>query len=407
MHVHSNQTMNLAKLLQAFSAALDLGSPGVAAHHQRVTLIALELGRALGLDSDAREELFYACIVHDIGVSTSRERTEIQTLEAAGVQHAAAGAHRLSTSRLLAPYAESVQHHHDRWDGATPGGRGGREIPLPSRIIHLADRAAVLIKNDRPILRQASTIIDTLRRQAGAVFDPECVDRLANALLKEGLLLDVTSGFMSRQIDELSPRRTIEVGLDDLVGVAQVFAEVIDGKSPYTRKHSQNVARVAGRLSAMAGFSQREVTLMEVAGLLHDLGKLSVDDGILDKRGKLSEDEFLVMKQHPYYTYRILRMVDGLETVSEWAALHHERMTGTGYPFRIGGDSLSLGSRIMAVSDVFSALSEDRPYREALSDDDIKAILGGMANRRELDATVVDLLLRNLGEVRGAARREV
>jgi HD-GYP domain-containing protein (c-di-GMP phosphodiesterase class II) len=399
--------MNLARLLQAFSAALDLGSPGASTHHQRVTLLAMEIGRALGLPDDARAHLFYAAIIHDIGVSTARERRSLTSFEAGAPQHAPAGARRLSASRVLAPYADAVGHHHDRWDGTTPGGLAGETIPLASRIIHVADRAATLIRDEGPVLRQTGTIVDALRRHSGTLFDPALVDCLAGLLLKEGLLLDATSDFMSRCIEEQAPRRTTEVGVDDLVGIAQVFAEVIDGKSPYTRRHSQNVARVAGRLSAMLGFSANEVKLMEVAGLLHDLGKLSIDDDILDKRGSLAEDEFLVMKQHPYYTYRILRMVDGLEAVSEWAALHHERMNGTGYPFHVEGDSLPFGARIMAVADVTAALSEDRPYRSALSEDELHRVLGGLASRGELDATITGLLLQHLGEMRSATDKDV
>ena len=402
-----NQTMNLARLLRAFSAALDLGSPGTTAHHQRVTLIALELGRALGLEDDAREHLFYASIIHDIGVSTTRERMAILGPDSASPHHAVVGANRLEASRLLAPYAHTVRYHHQRWDGAVPGELGGDEIPLLARIVHLADRTAVLITNDAPVLRQTETLIRTIRRRSGGEFDPALVECLSEVLLKEELLLDSTSGFMCERIDEEAPRRNIEVSVDDLVGVSQVFAEVIDGKTPYTRRHSQNVARVAGRLSAMLGFSRREVRLMEVAGLLHDLGKLSVDDGILDKRAPLDPDEQLTMKQHPYYTYRILRMVDGLEMVSEWAALHHERMNGKGYPFHVDGDSLSLGSRIMAVADVVSALSEDRPYRQALSDDDITTLMQRLATQGELDPTVVSPLLRSLSHVRSVANKEV
>jgi HD-GYP domain-containing protein (c-di-GMP phosphodiesterase class II) len=146
---------------------------------------------------------------------------------------------------------------------------------------------------------------------------------------------------------------------------------------------------VSAFLAKAKGYSLEEVKLMKIAGLFHDLGKLSIPNDVLEKSGKLTEREFSIIKQHPYYTYRILEQIDGFSTVAEWAAFHHETLDGSGYPFRVPGDSLRLGSRMVSVADVFVALSENRPYRGPLTVQDIEKIMRGMVDNRKIDGCVV------------------
>jgi putative nucleotidyltransferase with HDIG domain len=159
------------------------------------------------------------------------------------------------------------------------------------------------------------------------------------------------------------------------------------------------VATVAAYLAQARGYSQAEVKLMRVAGLFHDIGKLAIPNTILEKPGKLTEREFAIIKQHPYYTYRILEKIDGFQMIAEWAALHHETLDGAGYPFRVADNSLQLGSRIVAVADVFTALSENRPYRQTLDLKEIEKIMRGMVGNRKLDGAVVSDLFLNSTEL--------
>jgi HD-GYP domain-containing protein (c-di-GMP phosphodiesterase class II) len=143
-----------------------------------------------------------------------------------------------------------------------------------------------------------------------------------------------------------------------------------------------------------------EVQLMEVAGNVHDLGKLAVPNAILEKPAKLSEDEFQVMKKHTYFTYTILNTIGGLRQLPEWAAFHHERLDGKGYPFHLAGDTLDTGARILAVADVFTALAEDRPYRGRLDDDKIVGIVTQMSADNKLDPQIVQVLTDNMERIR-------
>ncbi|OQA12619.1 MAG: Cyclic di-GMP phosphodiesterase response regulator RpfG [bacterium ADurb.Bin363] len=138
---------------------------------------------------------------------------------------------------------------------------------------------------------------------------------------------------------------------------------------------------------------------MKVAGYLHDLGKLAVPTEILEKPGSLSYEDFSIVRSHTYYTYRTLENIAEFDIINNWASFHHERMDGRGYPFHLKKQDLSLGSRIMALADVFTALSEDRPYRKGMSPDRAMKIIEEMANNSSLDKNILSLLRDHFDEI--------
>jgi len=145
---------------------------------------------------------------------------------------------------------------------------------------------------------------------------------------------------------------------------------------------------------------------MRTAGYLHDLGKLSVPPAILEKMDKLSSKEWAILRGHTYYTFQILDVIGGPSHLSEWAAFHHERLDGNGYPFHRRADELTLGSRIMAVADVFTALTEDRPYRSGLPASETVSILEELTRDGGLDGDVVALLRADCEAIMDACRQE-
>lgn len=146
-------------------------------------------------------------------------------------------------------------------------------------------------------------------------------------------------------------------------------------------------------------FSKIDVQMMNSAGLLHDMGKLAIPIGILEKKGPLSPYEFNIMKQHPFHSYRIIDRIPQMETINEWVSYHHEKIDGSGYPFGLKKKELSPGSRIMAVSDVFTALTEPRPYRQAMAVRDAMDIMTGMVKDKHLDGDTFAVLKTNIVEI--------
>lgn len=397
----------LKKLLLAFSTALDTSSPMMVNHHRMVVVGSMEMARHLDLSEKEREDLFFSALIHDIGISTSFEKHSVASFDYNMPHHAIAGQKRLRRSPVLAPYAETIRHHHDRWDGNTLYGLKGEDIPFNSRIIHLIDRLTMLVRPDSFTMRDEGVFIKEVERLSGSYFQPLLVDCL-NELIKEGLLLKIlTTGFSPGVADKMAQIPNIEVDMEDTLGIARVFANVVDHKSLYTVGHSRNVAAVAAFVANKLKFTQEEVGAIQIAGLLHDIGKLSIPDYILNKAGRLSVGEFNIVKGHAYLTYHLLNMVDGFEAISKCAAFHHEKLSGAGYPFYQTRGDLALGSRIMAVSDVFSALAEERPHRKAFTPDVIIKELDSTVAWGELDGDIISLLKKNISDVMGLIHRDI
>jgi putative nucleotidyltransferase with HDIG domain len=190
--------------------------------------------------------------------------------------------------------------------------------------------------------------------------------------------------------------RLAPVSFPELKQLALLFARIVDAKSPFTMEHSLGTARLARFLAERAELSVETCEKIEVAALLHDLGKLQVPDEILEKPSALTREERAMIQRHSFETYQILRGIAGLEDITLWAAYHHETPDGRGYPFHRRGAELTLEMRIVAVSDVFQALAQRRPYRKPLGPDEILDLLRTFVQQNHLDSEIVELAGRHL-----------
>jgi putative nucleotidyltransferase with HDIG domain len=194
---------------------------------------------------------------------------------------------------------------------------------------------------------------------------------------------------------------------DDIRKLARIFAHIVDAKSSFTYDHSMGVSQVARAIANLLELPKQRAALIELAGLLHDLGKLGVPDEILEKRGPLNADEAAIMHRHSYETFRILSRIKGFEHIAEWAGNHHETLIGDGYPFQHEETELSVEARIIAIADIFQALAQDRPYRKALSPEAILTELQELADAGKIDRDIVRLTAENIDTIWRAATNRV
>lgn len=401
-------TIHPINFIRALSLALELSAGGLSRHHWRTAMIADRIAEQVSLDAPARQILLYSALLHDIGAASNwKEKRKLQNFQISKdiFNHAEEGYNLLKDCAHFSALAVPIRHHHDYWDGSGPTGLAGDKIPLLSRIINLADRLEVLVRDNVYIFDQQQEIIAAIRDLQGKYFDPDLVEALECVSQQESFWLDLSNpnyyqNFF-RHVDTLG---RYNLDIDDIIDIAEIFAVVIDGTSRFTARHSRSVSIAAQFMAQSKGYSGEEVKMMRIAGLLHDLGKLAIPNEILEKPGKLTPSELAVIKQHPYYTYRILEQIDGFDTIAEWAAFHHETPDGLGYPFRVANNSLKLGSRIVAVADVFAALTEDRPYRQGLTQFEVEKIMRTMAANRKLDAELVEDLFRRKDEAFGLVK---
>jgi HD-GYP domain-containing protein (c-di-GMP phosphodiesterase class II) len=216
---------------------------------------------------------------------------------------------------------------------------------------------------------------------------------------REYIWLDMDYKSLMYLLPDIVKFDSVELELDDITSLTRIFANIIDFRNPFTFNHSAGVAVTASALAGFAGFSEAECKMMLVAGYLHDLGKLAVSNNILNKPGFLNEDEMNVIRSHTFFTFRLLQAIRGFETINKWASFHHERMDGNGYPFHLEASNLPLGSRIMAVADIFTAITEDRPYRAGMDQESTIRVLQNMAEDEAICPYVLSILLNNLETV--------
>jgi len=204
--------------------------------------------------------------------------------------------------------------------------------------------------------------------------------------------------------DVLAQARPYRASVAELRGLAAIFARIVDAKSPFTFDHSVGVARVARLLAERLGDDPETCDQVEIAGLLHDLGKLRVPDEILDKPGALDDRERSVMNTHSFETWQILRRIEGFESITPWASYHHEEPGGTGYPFHLKAEQLPLEARIMRVADIFQAMAQDRPYRRGLATAQVVAFLDRLGRKGRLDRDILAVAAADAEETMRAAR---
>ncbi len=409
--------LRMSDLISALSYALDLTEGQPMGHAVKCCLISMRLADILKLTVPQKSDLYYATLLKDAGCSSNAARMydilggderkakqeikatdwtritfegleylmrnvmpgrsrlervfaiasvatkrDTQTRELISIRcdRGAQIARRIGFSEATTSAIYSLDEH---WNGkGFPEGRKGADIPLFSRIMNLSQTLEVFAA-----LNGVADAMQVIRDRSGSWFDPEIV-RVATGLEKDvALWTTLESDSVRETVMDLEPM-SVSLFADEtqLDNVCEAFASVIDIKSPYTHTHSRGVTSIAVAISQRLGLSEQQVTLVRRAALLHDIGKLSVPNSILDKPGKLTAAEWEAVRLHPYYTQRILERVRDFQHLAFVASSHHERLDGSGYFRNLRGDQIPHASRAIAVADVYDALSSKRPYRSAL-----------------------------------------
>ncbi|NTV96289.1 MAG: HD domain-containing protein [Thiobacillus sp.] len=393
----SGLRVDLREAICCLTEALNLVGVDERQHGERVACMATETARVLGWDAARLSDLFHASLLHDCGVSSTRVHTKlVSELDWAGSErHCKIGAAYLRSFRPLAHLAPVIRWHHTHWDALSGNAEVDADTARMSNLIYLVDRADALLAQYRAGGDQAAfdRIRDKLAGLSGRFFAPELVEAFMACSRGEAFWLALDPLDVAEYVAHFDNPEPPRIEDDrDLHDLARIFAHIVDAKSPYTYEHSRGVARLAVRLARRDGLPEARVSQVEIAGLLHDLGKLGVPDEILESSAPLDHDSRAIMHRHSYDTFRILHRIHGMEEIADWAGCHHETLIGDGYPFQYGAGQLSREARIIAVADVFQALAQDRPYRKGMAPAEVLAILERMRDDGKLDGEVVAMV---------------
>lgn len=392
----------LYELVECLAEAIDLISPELSNHHKQVAYISLNIAKEMNLNFKEQNNLTLAGLLHDSGGLAIKERLEALRFEVdSPYQHAELGYRLFHNFKPLAPIAKLIRYHHLPYEEFTKTGAHFLSEPVlrGSFILHLADRVSVLVDPPKNILGQVDGIRRRIAEYSGTMFEPDAVNHFLKLSRKEFFWLDLISPSINTFLQERANYFTIELNLKLLTDLAKLFGQIVDFRSRFTAMHSSGTAACAQALAGFANLSEQEGQMLKVAGFLHDLGKIVVPEELLNKELPLTAHDRNIIKSHPYYTYRLLKKIRRFEPISSWAAHHHEKLNGSGYPFHLDSPNLVLGSRIICIADIFAALTEDRPYRKGMSPMESLDILSKMADCGEVDGNLVALLTNHSDEI--------
>jgi len=390
--------VNLGNLLLTLSEAMDLSNPSISQHQYRTAYIALEIASYAGIQGDRLENIFTASLLHDIGALTVEEKILLHNNEAESEElHTVRGEILLNRIPWLKCISKIVRNHHRDWNDWDEGLEN--PVVMASQIINLSDYVERQIDRNRYILYQTEDIVETVRKLQNGQVNEKIVSYFIDISEREDFWLDLVNPRLYSVLLHNGPFHNRSVDLYDILLISNLYRDLIDFKSPYTATHTSGVAECATKLSELFGFADIDIKYMKIAGNFHDIGKLLIPNSIIEKPGKLTAHEYAIMRCHSYYTYYTIDSIGGLRRIAEWAAFHHEKLDGSGYPFHYSGDEIGTGSRIMAVADIFTALIEDRPYRKGMDKNRIYQIIMSQADCNLLDKKIVDLLFDNFDAI--------
>ena len=199
---------------------------------------------------------------------------------------------------------------------------------------------------------------------------------------------------LQARVKSLIKVKNLNSSLTSLESVLFSLANTVEAKDEYTRGHTRRVSELAVALGKKMGLSAKDINEIKIGGIVHDVGKIGVPKAIINKPGRLEPEEFEIMKTHPYIGYKIcLPLKKSLGIVLEIIHYHHEKLDGSGYPIGLKGGDIPVGAKVMTVADIYDALTSDRPYRKAMSQEKALAILCQEADEGKLDKQIVEYLI--------------
>ncbi|MCX7904304.1 MAG: HD domain-containing protein [Caloramator sp.] len=362
-------------------------------HSKRTTYIAMKIGQKISKDKTFLKNLFIASSLHDIGITGTGELIEAHLRSEFILKHSNNGSILIDKLPLDKTISEAVKFHHENYNGTGPFMLKGDEIPLISQIIRVSDAFELMYDENIPNFVQRQFILEHIKSSKGNLFSPFIVDLLLDVQAKDYFWWDIENiGNFQEIFDSIKPEIISTFTLEELRQMSYVFAEIIDKKSPFTYEHSTNLTKLVLKIADYLCFDKEKRVKFEIAALLHDAGKLAIPNSILNKNGSLTDKEVKIIKSHTYYTRLILSKIKGLEDITNWAANHHEKLNGSGYPLGLDKDKLSIEERIMAVCDIYEALTADRPYRKGLDKDRAISIIQSMVDKGEICSTALKYL---------------
>jgi len=382
--------MNISRhsFIFGLSYALDISGKNNLSHSKSTAYISVMIAKEIKLEQEDILSIYYAALLHDIAVSDefllgTKYVTDMK-------KHCVVGGAMLKKLPLPDEIPRYVLYHHEFYDGSGQFGLSGESIPKGAQIICFASAFDDVFGKSTCYDAELFSRISAWLEKTKELFAEEIVGAFHSLIKREYFLLDY---FNIETKYTLAKKIVVDDNVfydgEDIKKFALCFADIIDQRSPFTFNHSTGIAELAEKVAAHLGYGEEIQYKMHIAGLLHDIGKLNVRPDTLHKNGTLTPEERFEINKHSYFTRKILEQIQGFDDILSLAANHHEKLDGTGYPCNLDGNRLGELERVMAICDVYQALTEERPYRESLPREKVWKILDEMVDKNHLDKELV------------------
>lgn len=406
--------LNLTDMLFSLSEALDIVEhemTGVqSAHGKHVAYLTAVMARELNMSDEELSDFICCAMLHDnafteyareefsagdvVNVQELKKRADMLNKDdymcfISGSKHSVAGERNIALIPFGTDVKNIILYHHENADGTGPFKKTAAETNFKSQIVHLADTIDVIWNLLTVTEDDYKQMTERINSMSGIMFSKESVE-----LFNKSMTYEKISRFKDTDPDmllrEVTPQTEKDYTDEQIHNLANFFAGIVDCKSSFTRCHCVGAAEKAEIMADYYGFSDDKKIRFYLAAALHDIGKLVIQNDILEKRGRLDAAEFSNMKPHAMATRELLSKIKNFEDITEWAANHHEKINGSGYPYGTKGDELSHEERLMACIDIYQALTEPRPYKTPISHRKAMDIMYDMAAKKDIDKSIVE-----------------
>jgi len=386
--------IRMDSLINAIASALDTVEKellGASSNHgKRIAILCAKMGKISGKSSEEILGLTNCALLHDNALTeyilASREGGHYDpTMK----KHCEFGEYNVEKLLPNANIKNFILYHHERADGKGPYGIKEGEGPLEAELIAIADSIDVSYHLQTIDRDKLNSVVQVIKDEIGKKFSKAAAHAMLE-ILNWDTIESLRDDAVNKTVKSVLTPWIADAEDQVIINLVSFITKIIDYKSVFTKQHSSKIANMAWYMAEYYKYNKEDKAKLYLAAALHDLGKLETPTAILEKPGKLTDEEYLIIKEHVYKTWELLENIEGFEDICKWASYHHEKLNGKGYPFGKNADKLDFNSRLMACIDIYQAVSEKRPYHPMRDLNATLEIMYKMADDDSIDTNIVN-----------------
>ncbi len=368
-------------------------------HSKRVTYLALKMGKQLNFTDKELYELCTLSLMHDNGLSedilnTKYAKELIPESERLSFlsEHSVIGEKNIKNILQSDEHQNVLKYHHEQFNGKGYYGLAGNDIPIYSQIIGLADHIDSKFHLENPDIANQFNVTDYVKANKNVLYSNNIVNLFCEVSRNSSFWMDMQNLFIDQALNEILPVNYSEITFKNVFEKLNFFSIIIDSKSKYTKNHTSGLIKKMDTVTDNLRVNESTKYKLMLAANLHDIGKLAIPASILDDTKSLNEEQHKLIQYHTYLTGAMLGNLKDFSDVRTWAANHHEKLNGKGYPYGKKAKDLDFESRLMTCLDIYQALTEERPYRKSAEHSHAIKIMNNMALNYYIDGDIVDII---------------